>query len=166
MAMLGHLLDVGDARAQPMAAESRYRCAATLTGHTFDARRRRAVEQSPSKQRVQVLCAAALSDGRVVSGSNDRTLKVWDASTSECLRTLTGHTWPARRRRPVEPRVARSSTPRGAQVKCVAVLPNGHIVSGSGDNTLKVWGASTSNCIQTLRQTEYARRLRPVEPRD
>ena len=102
MAMLGHLLDVGDARAQPMAAESRYRCAATLTGHTFDARRRRPVEQSPSKQRVQVLCAAALSDGRVVSGSNDRTLKVWDASTSECLRTLTGHTRPAQRRRPVD----------------------------------------------------------------
>ena len=102
MAMLGHLLDVGDARAQPMAAESRYRCAATLTGHTFDARRRRPVEQSPSKQRVQVLCAAALSDGRVVSGSNDRTLKVWDASTSECLRTLTGHTNWARRRRPVD----------------------------------------------------------------
>ena len=51
---------------------------------------------------------------------------------------LRGHTYEARRRRPVEPRVDRSSTPRGAQVS-VAVLPNGRVVSGSRDNTLMVW---------------------------
>ena len=32
-----------------------------------------------------------------------------------------------------------SSTPRRAQVRCVAALPNGRVVSGSDDNTLKVW---------------------------
>ena len=32
-----------------------------------------------------------------------------------------------------------SSTPRGAQVYCVAVLSNGRVVSGSYDSTLKVW---------------------------
>ena len=36
-------------------------------------------------------------------------------------------------------RVDCSSTPRRAQVWCVAVLPNGDVVSGSDDNTLKVW---------------------------
>ena len=36
-------------------------------------------------------------------------------------------------------RVDRSSTPRGAQVNCVSVLPNGRVVSGSDDRTLKVW---------------------------
>ena len=35
--------------------------------------------------------------------------------------------------------VDRSSTPRRAQVSCVSVLPNGSIVSGSYDSTLKVW---------------------------
>ena len=35
--------------------------------------------------------------------------------------------------------VDRSSTPRGAQVQCVTVLPNGRVVSGSDDRTLKVW---------------------------
>ena len=31
-------------------------------------------------------------DGRrVVSGSNDQTLKVWDVATGECVATLEGH---------------------------------------------------------------------------
>ena len=79
-------------------------------------------------------------DGRrVVSGSGDNTLKVWDPSSGRCLWTLRGHSWEARRRRPVTPHVDFSSTPRGAQVDCVAVLSNGRVVSGSEDNTLKVW---------------------------
>ena len=89
-----------------MAAQSRYRCAATLTGHTDTARRRRPVEprddRSPTPRRAQVLCVVALSNGRVVSGSCDRTLKVWDPSNGACLRTLRGHTSYARRRRPVD----------------------------------------------------------------
>ena len=52
-----------------------------------------------------------------MSGSNDNTLKVWDASN----------------------RASIASTPRGAQVICVAVLRNGRVVSGSRDRRLKVW---------------------------
>ena len=35
---------------------------------------------------------AVLSDGRVVSGSDDKTLKVWDSVSGQCLQTLSGHT--------------------------------------------------------------------------
>ena len=35
--------------------------------------------------------------------------------------------------------VDRSSTPRRAQVECIVALSNGRVVSGSVDNTLKVW---------------------------
>ena len=39
------------------------------------------------------MCAVAvLSDGRVVSGSGDNTLKVWDSVSGQCLQTLSGHT--------------------------------------------------------------------------
>jgi len=103
----------------------------------------RAVDRSSTPRRAQVNCVAALPNGRIVSGSTDRRLKVWDASTGACLQTLRGHEDMARGRRPVNPRVDCSSTLRRAQVLCVAALPNGDIVSGSRpesrDNTLKVW---------------------------
>ena len=35
---------------------------------------------------------AVLSDGRVVSGSADKTMKVWDSVSGRCLQTLSGHT--------------------------------------------------------------------------
>ena len=39
-----------------------------------------------------MLAVAVLSDGRVVSGSVDNTLKVWDSVSGRCLQTLSGHT--------------------------------------------------------------------------
>ncbi|PIK39914.1 hypothetical protein BSL78_23241 [Apostichopus japonicus] len=65
---------------------------------------------------------------RIVSGSDDNTLKVWSALTGKCLRTLTGHTggvW-------------------SSQMK------NNIIVSGSTDRTLRVWNAESGQCIHTL----------------
>ena len=40
-----------------------------------------------------VYAVAVLSDGRVVSGSADKTLKVWDSVSGRCLQTLKGHTY-------------------------------------------------------------------------
>ena len=69
--------------------------------------------------RSSVLCVAALPRDRIVSGSRDKTLRVWDVKHGLCLQTLRGHTgW----------------------VNCVGILPDGRVVSGSRDKTLKVWG--------------------------
>ena len=66
-----------------------------------------------------MLCVAAMPRDRIVSGSRDKTLKVWDVNHGLCLQTLRGHTgW----------------------VNCVGLLPDGRVVSGSRDKTLKVWG--------------------------
>ena len=46
----------------------------------------------------QVNCVAVFPDGRrVVSGSYDNKLKVWDVATGKCVSTLQGHTHNVRR---------------------------------------------------------------------
>ena len=61
---------------------------------------------------------------RIDSGSRDRTVKVWDAETSQETLTPKGHT---------------------SYVDSVAFSPDGRrIVSGSSYGTLKVWDASKS----------------------
>jgi WD40 repeat protein len=68
------------------------------------------------------VCVLESAQGlRIVSGSQDNTLRVWDAATGVCLRVLEGHT------EDVTSVCAFDST--GVQ----------RIVSGSDDNTLRVW---------------------------
>jgi WD40 repeat protein len=71
-------------------------------------------------------------DGKqVVSGSDDRTVKVWNAQTGQVTLTLKGHTY---------------------GVLSVAFSPDGkRIVSGNGDKTVKVWNAQTGQETLTLR---------------
>ena len=57
-----------------------------------------------------VQCVVQLADGRIVSGSLDNTLRVWDSGSGACILQLTGHT---------------------KAVQCVVQLADGRIVSGS-----------------------------------
>ena len=68
---------------------------------------------------------AVFPDGRrVVSASDDETLKVWDMATGKCVATLERHS---------------------SYVFGVAVSPDGrHVVSASHDRTLKFWGVPKS----------------------
>ncbi|KAJ8979655.1 hypothetical protein NQ317_006366 [Molorchus minor] len=75
-----------------------------------------------------VITCLQFCGNRIVSGSDDNTLKVWSATTGKCQRTLVGHTggvW--------------SSQMSGST-----------IISGSTDRTLKVWDADTGVCLHTL----------------
>ncbi|XP_037953879.1 F-box/WD repeat-containing protein 7 [Teleopsis dalmanni] len=75
-----------------------------------------------------VITCLQFSGNRIVSGSDDNTLKVWSAVTGRCLRTLVGHTggvWSSQ-------------------------MSGNTIISGSTDRTLKVWDMETGSCVHTL----------------
>lgn len=71
-------------------------------------------------------------DGRkAVSGSKDKTLRVWDLESGQCLKTLVGHT---------------------NDVISVSVTPDGKTaVSGSRDWTIRVWDLESGRCLRTLK---------------
>jgi WD40 repeat protein len=78
--------------------------------------------------RVRCLLATR-SSTLLVSGSNDKMIKVWDVVTRTCLRTLAGHT------------------------KCVYALtnvPGDLVVSGSGDRSVKVWNPINGECVRSI----------------
>lgn len=65
----------------------------------------------------------------LISGSIDKTIKIWNRENAVCLSTLSGH---------------RST------VRCLEV-DDEHIISGSRDNSIKVWNYN-GNCIYTLQE--------------
>jgi small GTP-binding protein len=80
-----------------------------------------------------VLDVSVTPDGKkVVSGSTDKTLKVWDLGSGQCLRTFRGH---------------------DSSIFNVKVTPKGDfVVSGSDDGTLKLWNLKSGKCLVTFEE--------------
>ncbi len=70
-------------------------------------------------------------DGSIIgSGGTDQNVKLWDTSSSECLKTLSGH---------------------DKQVQAVGFSPRGNILAcGSNDQTVSLWNVNTSKCHKIL----------------
>jgi WD domain, G-beta repeat len=136
----------------------KWRCAYTLPGHSSF-----------------VNSLAISPDGKIlVSGSWDKTIKVWELETGELIGTLTGHSdrvnsvaisWNGKM-------LASGSSDEtikfwnllngellctfpghSMEVNSVAISPNGQIIAscGGSDNTIKLWNLRTGQLLRTLR---------------
>jgi WD40 repeat protein len=85
----------------------------------------------PQGHSFGVRSAVYSPDGKkILSASDDKTIKEWDVGTGECVKTLAGHS---------------------SGVNSAVYSPNGeNILSASGDNTIKEWSAGTGKCLKTL----------------
>jgi hypothetical protein len=76
--------------------------------------------------------AISLDGRRIVSGSKDKTVRVWDIATGQNVLTLTGH---------------------ADEVNSVAISPDARrIVSGSSDRSVKVWDIRTGQNLFTFNE--------------
>ena len=67
----------------------------------------------------------------ILTGSHDRTAKVWKKSSGQCMLTLTGHS---------------------SYIMSVVYRPDGQcILTGSWDKTAKIWDTQSGECLMTLK---------------
>jgi WD40 repeat protein len=65
----------------------------------------------------------------LLSGSSDKTIRIWNAATKVCDRMLEGHKQP---------------------VNYIMALRNGNLISASGDTTMRVWEVPRFVCIKVV----------------
>jgi len=75
-------------------------------------------------------CAFSLNGKKIISGSKDTTLKIWDITTAACEHTLKGHSAP---------------------VTCVRFSADGSkVISGSIDSTIRIWDVFSGESLLTI----------------
>lgn len=110
--------------------------------------------------------------GLILSGSFDNSIKVWDISSGECVKTLLGHSnWIFCIEILTSSLIASGSSDKNVHIwdivsgKCVRIL-QGHLgsvysiqvlsfnrlASCSADKTIKIWNFNTGDCLHTLKE--------------
>jgi WD40 repeat protein len=120
------------------------------------------------------ITSLAVIGKNLCSGSDDRTIKVWDIKTEECIATLKGHKDKITSLAVIGENLCSGSSDRTIKIwdikteECIATLEEGHknqitslavigenLCSGSNDRTIKIWDIKTEECIATLEGHEH-----------
>jgi WD40 repeat protein len=138
-------------------SKNEYNCVQNLLGHAYI---------------VETLIS--LTSNRIVSGSNDTTIKVWDLNQGICLKTLTEHKhwintlifierdnslvsgsydksikiWE------VNDFQCRKTIQFKHRIRSLLLLPGGYFASG-GYNSIKIWDTKNYECINTLQNNGW-----------
>ncbi|KAI8807782.1 WD40-repeat-containing domain protein [Cladochytrium replicatum] len=67
----------------------------------------------------------AISGDRLLSASSDRTIKIWDINTLDCVATITGH---------------------NDAINSLHLLSQTRLASASSDKTVRIWDLTTAQC--------------------
>ncbi len=79
-----------------------------------------------SKVIYKVNCVQKLNENKIISGSRDQTIKVWDLSTGLCCNTLEGN----------------------GSAMCIQLLSDERIICGYDDWSIKVWDLDANDCLK------------------
>ena len=115
----------------------------TFTGHTGS---------------IYALCLSP--DGKtLVSGGRDTTLKIWNLNTIGNYKPISPTS------RVIGDGLIDTITGHSESINCVAFTPNQQIlVSGSEDNSIKLWDLATGECLATLEEHEAAVKSLAITP--
>ncbi|KAJ3302630.1 snoRNA-binding rRNA-processing protein [Kappamyces sp. JEL0829] len=91
----------------------------------------RAILRTLSGHKAPVRCVVLLEGKRILSASDDHSLKIWDLPTQSVQAELLGHTDYVR-------------------TACVSPINGNLVLSGSYDHSVKLWDASSLECTLTM----------------
>ena len=99
-------------------------------------------------------------DGRtLVSGSRDKTLRVWNFNTVGNYNSISPTS------RVISDALMYTLTGHADSINTIAISPDGQLlVSGSEDNTIKLWDLQTGECLATLEGHEAGVRAVAISP--
>ena len=128
------------------------KCLTTLKGHTNN-----------------ITFLEKIDENRFASGSDDKTIRIWDSKNFLCLKTLAGHLNAVSSLKTLTSNIIASGSNGDIKIwniesgDCIqklnghsdwisgfVYLPNGNLVSCSDRSTIKVWDLARGECIQTL----------------
>ena len=75
-----------------------------------------------------------MGENHVITGSWDKTMRMWDIRSGECIQILQGHT---------------------GGVYCVHLHSSGYLLTGSGDHTVRIWDITTPHTYKEIAQISH-----------